>query len=155
MCEPSMVAKVIEIDNELETFQRIVGGCIEEYMPFVDDVAIVCNGERKMNGVEHLKIISEAEDIAPINSEEKRDDHNYIWYKINNEEELELLRKAYDYRIGQVEQYPEIICIEADYYYEDIWDYYLSDMFKYTKWFWEKFGYTVSFEKGENSYDTN
>lgn len=35
MCEPSMVAKVIEIDNELETFQRIVGGCIEEYMPTV------------------------------------------------------------------------------------------------------------------------
>ena len=52
MCEPSMVAKVIEIDNELETFQRIVGGCIEEYMLFVDDVAIVCNGEGKMNGVE-------------------------------------------------------------------------------------------------------
>lgn len=37
--------------NELEAMQKIVGGYIEVY-PLADDVAIVCNEEGKMNGME-------------------------------------------------------------------------------------------------------
>ena len=32
--------------------QETVGGYIEEYMPFDDEVAIICNEEGKMNGAE-------------------------------------------------------------------------------------------------------
>ena len=31
--------------------QEVVGGDIEEYMPYDDDVAIICNEEGKMRGL--------------------------------------------------------------------------------------------------------
>lgn len=43
--------KTVSIDNTLEAMQKLVGGYIEEYMPFEDEVAIVCNEEGKMNGL--------------------------------------------------------------------------------------------------------
>ena len=49
--QPMREAQVIEIDNDLESMQELVDGHIEEYMPFEDDIAIVCNGEGKMIGL--------------------------------------------------------------------------------------------------------
>lgn len=51
LCKPGKRAQFVEIEDSLETFQEIVGGLIEEYMPFEDDVAIVCNDEGKMLGL--------------------------------------------------------------------------------------------------------
>ena len=31
--------------------QRVVGGDIEEFMPYEEEIAIICNGESKMNGM--------------------------------------------------------------------------------------------------------
>ena len=52
-------AKMIEMEDSLEAMQKLVGGMIEEYMPFEDasdprvgDCAIVCNEEGKMLGME-------------------------------------------------------------------------------------------------------
>ena len=42
---------MIEIDDTLEAMQKVVGGDIEKYMPFDDDVAIICNEEGKVNGL--------------------------------------------------------------------------------------------------------
>ncbi len=42
---------MIEIEEGLEAMQKVVGGSIEEYMPFEDEVAIVCNEEGKINGL--------------------------------------------------------------------------------------------------------
>lgn len=42
--------KTVSIDNTWDAMQKLVGGCIEEYMPFEDEVAIICNEEGKMNG---------------------------------------------------------------------------------------------------------
>lgn len=42
---------MIEIDDTLEAMQEVVGGDIEEYMPFEDKVAIICNEEGKVNGL--------------------------------------------------------------------------------------------------------
>lgn len=39
------------IDGSLESMQKIVGGYIEQYMPFEDEVAIICNEEGKINGL--------------------------------------------------------------------------------------------------------
>lgn len=51
LVEPDKYPKRIEIDDTLEAMQELVGGDIEEYMPYEDDVAIVCNEEGKMNGL--------------------------------------------------------------------------------------------------------
>ena len=44
-------AEVIEMEDSLKAMQELVGGMIEEYTPFEDDVAIVCNDEGKMLGL--------------------------------------------------------------------------------------------------------
>ena len=43
--EPGKTARTIEMKDELSEMQKLVGGLIEEYMPFADDVAIICNDE--------------------------------------------------------------------------------------------------------------
>lgn len=45
------LAKSVSIENKLEAMQELVGGQIEEYMPFADDIAIICNEEGKMCGL--------------------------------------------------------------------------------------------------------
>ena len=51
LVEPNKYPKMIEIDDTLEAMQEVVGGDIEEYMPFEDEVAIICNDEGKVNGL--------------------------------------------------------------------------------------------------------
>ncbi len=46
---PHEKPEMVEIEDSLEAMQRLVGGWIEEYMPFDDDVAIICNEEGKYN----------------------------------------------------------------------------------------------------------
>ena len=54
LCKPDEVAEVVELEDDLESMQALVGGYIQEYMPFTggdpryDDVAIICNEEGKM-----------------------------------------------------------------------------------------------------------
>ena len=51
LCKPDEKAKVIEIDDTLEAMQELVGGYIQEYMPWEDEVALICNEEGKMTGL--------------------------------------------------------------------------------------------------------
>lgn len=51
LCRPNEIAEVIEIEDSLESMQKMVGGLIEEYMPWEDEVALICNEEGKMNGL--------------------------------------------------------------------------------------------------------
>ena len=51
MVKPGELAYPTEIEDSLESMQKVVGGMIEEYMPFEDDVALVCNEEGKMMGL--------------------------------------------------------------------------------------------------------
>lgn len=43
--------QTVEIPDTLEAMQDLVGGYIEEYMPFDDEVAIIVNEEGKLNGL--------------------------------------------------------------------------------------------------------
>lgn len=59
LLKPGELAEIAEIEDNLESMQRLVEGNIEEYMPFEDaldprigDCAIVCNEEGKMLGLE-------------------------------------------------------------------------------------------------------
>ena len=55
VCRPGEKPTIEEIGDDLDSMQEIVGGLIEEYMPFTgddpreDNIAIVCNEEGKMN----------------------------------------------------------------------------------------------------------
>ena len=50
--EPLKAPYVKEIGEELEDLQHEVGGYIEAVYPFEDEVAIICNEEGKLNGLE-------------------------------------------------------------------------------------------------------
>ena len=52
MCEPDKLAYVTQIENNLEGLQGAVGGLVETYYPFPEEVCIVCNDEGKINGME-------------------------------------------------------------------------------------------------------
>ncbi len=82
LCKPNERAQVIEIEDSLEAMQETVGGWIEEYMPFEDEVAVVCNEEGKLMGLPLSRAITDEDgrlqDIiagdfflayAPVNSE--------------------------------------------------------------------------------------
>lgn len=63
---PGKVPKVLEIRDELSEMQRLVGGMIQEYMPFYDeaderiqDVALICNDEGKVRGMMPNRTIQE------------------------------------------------------------------------------------------------
>lgn len=51
LVEPDRYPRMIDIDDTLEAMQAVVGGDIEEYMPFEDEVAIVCHEEGKLIGL--------------------------------------------------------------------------------------------------------
>ena len=51
MIEPEKQPEMREISDTLKSMQEVVGGWIEEYMPFDDDVALVVNEEGKINGL--------------------------------------------------------------------------------------------------------
>lgn len=51
LVEPNKYPKLIKIDDTLEAMQEVVGGYIEEYMPYEDEVAIICNEEGKYSGM--------------------------------------------------------------------------------------------------------
>lgn len=82
LIQPGKYPKTVIIEDSLEAMQELVGGDIEEYMPFDDEAAIICNEEGKISGLplnravydsEHQMIEIMAGDFfichAPISSE--------------------------------------------------------------------------------------
>lgn len=82
LIQPGKYPKTVTIEDSLEAMQALVGGDIEEYMPFDDEAAIICNEEGKISGLplnravydsEHQMIEIMAGDFfichAPISSE--------------------------------------------------------------------------------------
>lgn len=51
LVEPGKYPRMIEMEDSLEAMQRAVGGDIEEFMPYEDEIAIICNEEGKINGM--------------------------------------------------------------------------------------------------------
>ena len=51
LVEPGKLARIAEIGTTLDAMQRTVGGDIEAYYPFEEQVCIVCNDEGKINGL--------------------------------------------------------------------------------------------------------
>ena len=55
--EPYQLPEVKEIDSGLSSLQHEVEGWIEATYPFEDPVAIICNEEGKVNGMEYNRAI--------------------------------------------------------------------------------------------------
>ena len=55
--EPYQLPEVKEIDSGLSSLQHEVEGWIEATYPFEDPVAIICNEEGKLNGMEYNRAI--------------------------------------------------------------------------------------------------
>lgn len=51
LLEPGKLARAVEIDASLAEMQKVVGGLIEPFYPFEEQVCIVCNEESKINGM--------------------------------------------------------------------------------------------------------
>ena len=66
--EPGKLARITEVGTTLDAMQRTVGGDIEAYYPFEEQVCIVCNEEGKINGLPLNRAIRDADtgDIADI-----------------------------------------------------------------------------------------
>ena len=68
LVEPGKLARIAEVGTTLDAMQRTVGGDIEAYYPFEEQVCIVCNEEGKINGLPLNRAIRDANtgDIADI-----------------------------------------------------------------------------------------
>lgn len=73
LVEPNKAPKLIEIDDSLEAMQEVVGGDIEEYMPYEDDVALVCNDESKLLGLPLNRAIYTEPEIVDMTYNELKD----------------------------------------------------------------------------------
>ena len=51
LVEPGKLARIAEVGTTLDAMQQTVGGDIEAYYPFEEQVCIVCNSEGKINGL--------------------------------------------------------------------------------------------------------
>lgn len=63
LLEPSKLARSVEIDASLEGMQKTVGGLIEPFYLFEEQVCIVCNEESKINGMHPNRSVKNDEGI--------------------------------------------------------------------------------------------
>ena len=54
---PGKAPERMELNGSLESMQEFVGGTIQAVYPFPDPVAIVCNDEGKLMGLEHNRAL--------------------------------------------------------------------------------------------------
>ena len=62
--EPHKHPETVEIDGSLESMQSIVGGLIQAIYPFEEPVALVCNDEGKLCGLEKNRALYSSENGA-------------------------------------------------------------------------------------------
>ncbi len=105
LVQPMKAPKLVTINDSLESMQRVVGGRIEEYMPFEDDIALVCNEEGKMNGMQlNRAIFDEQGNLQDIIA----GDFFVVYSPIESEKFLSLpedLTSKYSKRFEKIEQF--------------------------------------------------
>lgn len=103
LCEPRKKARIATIKNTLASLQEIVGGYIEAVYPFDDPVAIICNEEGKINGLELNRTL--------------RDEHGAVYDILAGtflivglgEENFTSLTSEYREKYRNLFEYPEVV----------------------------------------------
>lgn len=62
LCEPNKASHIITIENTLQSLQAAVGGSIQAIYPFDDPVAIICNEEGKIKGMDLNRALRDKDD---------------------------------------------------------------------------------------------
>ena len=94
LLEPGKLARTVEIDASLAGMQKTVGGLIEPYYPFEEQVCIVCNEEGKINGMRPNRSV-------------KNEDGVMIDFIFGRGENLDSLSDEQIDRYGKMFRYPE------------------------------------------------
>ena len=112
VCRPLERAEVLEIDDDLDSMKEVVGGMIEEYMPFydehdprVEDVAIVCDDEGKLKHSQLNRAIRDNDG----NIQDVIAGSFFICYAPIESENFESLPKDLEDRFMKEFEYPEMI----------------------------------------------
>ena len=116
--------------------------------------------EKLIEATEKLRI-EDLDEVIPLVDSEISENNMFRWYKVNNKDDYEVLKKAcvgcYTNLTKEPKNYPEIICLEMCDYEEFrgcIYDYTLSECKTTTENFWKNFGYKVTIERND-SKDSN
>ena len=70
LLEPGKLARKAEIISTLEGMQRVVGGDIEQFCPFEEEIAFICNEEGKIEGLPLNRAIREEETVTDMSYKE-------------------------------------------------------------------------------------
>ncbi|MEG0395439.1 MAG: DUF3846 domain-containing protein [Oscillospiraceae bacterium] len=62
LLEPEKVSQIIEIENNLKSMQKVVGGLIEAVYPWEEKVCLVCNDEGKLESLPLNRYVAEMGD---------------------------------------------------------------------------------------------
>ena len=96
--------KTVSIDNSLEAMQQLVGGYIEEYMPFDDEVALICNEEGKISRMPLNRAVYDEKNNEMI---EIIAGDFFIAYAPVNSENFKSLPKDLEKKYSEKFKYPE------------------------------------------------
>ncbi len=66
MVEPGKEAVETEIENSLEAMQAAVGGYIEMIRPYMDEIALICNEEGKLEQLPLNRVLCDEETGQPL-----------------------------------------------------------------------------------------
>lgn len=59
--DPGEKPEIMDIENSLESMQSLVGGMIQAVYPFEEPVALICNDEGKLMGLEYNRALRHPE----------------------------------------------------------------------------------------------
>ena len=115
--------------------------------------------EKVKRDAKKLRKMMLPDDFCPLNEHNLDPDSWYFtWFKVNNDEEVELLNKYLDDKITFDLEYPTYICVESEGVFicdeEDditIGQYVktLDNSIKEAKWFFEHFGLTMELKEND------
>ena len=94
-----------------------------------------------------IEICKEAEGFPNFDGGENYESHFYRWYRPQNSQQIELLRKAYNADKISEEHIGHWICIELDCGDDFVWLTSLDDSIEYARQLLEKLGYEMTITK--------
>lgn len=121
LLEPGKLARAVEINASLAGMQKVVGGLIEPFYPFEEQVCIVCNEESKINGMNEIsshierkpgKIITETDDghgniVETITTVT----HTYLYITVSHKTAEEMADR-FNFNADQRQQLSELLAEE-------------------------------------------